>query len=89
MAEAVQPQTFLSAEYLQGGVYYWPALIALFFFFVAIGISAFSLPHEEAGEQAQRRLVGFGSPSPSLAPAGREKQLEEIEGEPRPKAPRR
>jgi hypothetical protein len=48
MAADVKPKTFLSDEYMQGGVYYWPALVALFFFFVAIGISSFSLPYEDA-----------------------------------------
>jgi hypothetical protein len=48
MAADVKPTTFMSDEYMRGGVYYWPALIALGFFVVAIGISAFSLPYEDA-----------------------------------------
>jgi hypothetical protein len=49
-ASQIKPQTFLSDDYMSGGVYYWPALVALFFFFVAIGISAIALPYEEASE---------------------------------------
>lgn len=67
MAEAVKPQTFLSEEYMQGGVYYWPALIALFFFFVAIGISALHFPTKmpirtaSRIDGAQRRPSGRAS----------------------------
>lgn len=46
-ATEIKPATFLSEGYMEGGVYYWPALTALFFFVVAIGISAFSLPFED------------------------------------------
>lgn len=38
--------TFLSDSYMKGGIYYWPSLFALFFFGVAIAISAFGVAHE-------------------------------------------
>lgn len=47
-ASQIKPTTFLGEGYMNGGVYVWPALIAFGLFFVAIGISAFSEPHEDA-----------------------------------------
>lgn len=47
-ASHIKPTTFLSESYMNGGVYVWPALIAFGLFFVTIGISAFSEPHEDA-----------------------------------------
>jgi hypothetical protein len=52
MAADMKPQTFLSDAYMHGGVYYWPALIALGFFMVAVGISAVSLPYEDANQNS-------------------------------------
>lgn len=47
-ASKIKPTTFLGDGYMNGGIYVWPALIAFGLFFVAIGISAFSEPHEDA-----------------------------------------
>jgi len=47
-ASDIKPTTFLGEGYMNGGIYVWPALIAFGLFFVAIGISAFSEPHEDA-----------------------------------------
>lgn len=47
-ASQIKPTTFLGDDYMKGGVYVWPALIAFGLFFVAMGISAFSEPHEDA-----------------------------------------
>ncbi|MBL8189219.1 MAG: hypothetical protein JNK38_14520 [Acidobacteria bacterium] len=47
-ASQIKPKTFLGEGYMNGGIYVWPALIAFGLFFVAIGISAFSEPHEDA-----------------------------------------
>jgi hypothetical protein len=77
MAAEVKPQTFLSDEYMRGGVYYWPALIALLFFFVAIGISAFSLPvedpeldapDEDSGVEARRFFRSASKVQPGFSP---------------------
>lgn len=75
MATEVKPVTFLSEDYMRGGVYYWPALIALFFFVVAIGISSFSLAYEDANANGipdawERRAGWKVQPIPEIiAPA--------------------
>lgn len=68
MAASVKPETFLSEEYLQGGVYYWPALVALFFFFIAIGISSFALPYEDANRNGIPDHLENFFRSPKIAP---------------------
>ncbi|MBL8190291.1 MAG: hypothetical protein JNK38_19905 [Acidobacteria bacterium] len=61
-ASQIKPTTFLGDDYMKGGVYVWPALIAFGLFFVAIGISAFSEPHEDANRNSipdsWERMVG-------------------------------
>lgn len=39
-------ETFLWDSYMRGGIYYWPSLIALFFFSVAIAVSALGVSRE-------------------------------------------
>ena len=51
-ASQIKPKTFLGEGYMNGGIYVWPALIAFGLFFVAIGISAFSEPHEDANRNS-------------------------------------
>lgn len=61
-ASQIKPTTFLGDDYMKGGVYVWPALIAFGLFFVAMGISAFSEPHEDANRNGipdnWERMVG-------------------------------
>jgi len=74
MASEIKPITFLSDAYMHGGVYYWPALIALGFFVVAIGISAFSEPHEDASPER----------SPEAKPEFESHDVTQTKPEPRP-----
>lgn len=84
MAASVKPATFLSDEYMNGGVYYWPPLIALFFFFVAIGISGLSLPYEDANRNGiPDWLEGHSEAKHQVG------EFDQWEIAARPKAPRR
>jgi hypothetical protein len=49
-AAGIKASTFLSEGYMNGGMYYWPALIAFGLFFVAMGISTFSESFEDANQ---------------------------------------
>lgn len=49
-AAEIKASTFLSEGYMNGGVYYWPGLIAFVLFFIAMGISAFSESFEDANQ---------------------------------------
>lgn len=78
-ASTIKATTFLSEGYMNGGMYYWPALFAFLLFFIAIGISAFSESFEDANrngipdwmERGVGRKVepGFRPPAPRVRPA--------------------
>ena len=78
-ASEIKATTFLSEGYMNGGMYYWPALFAFLLFFIAIGISAFSENFEDANqngipdwmERGVGRKVepGFRPPAPRVRPA--------------------
>ena len=81
-ASGIKASTFLSESYMNGGVYYWPGLIAFGLFFIAMAVSAFSESFEDANrnnipdwmERAAGRKVEPAYSAPSVAASAPEQQ---------------